>query len=113
MNHLLDEPTTGLDPRSRHTIWQIIRDLVAGGDTIFLTTQYLKEADQLADSIAVLEHGKLVAQGTFRASSKGYGLEVEHARACYPHDPPASFTGTGRALYDTPTSTPRPLSPPN
>jgi len=60
----LDEPTTGLDPRSRHTMWQIIRDLVAGGDTIFLTTQYLKEADQLADSIAVLEHGKLVAQGT-------------------------------------------------
>jgi hypothetical protein len=46
-------------------------------------------------------------------SSKGCGLEVEHARACYPHDPPASFTGTGRALYDTPTSTSRPLSPPN
>ena len=51
MNHLLDEPTTGLDPHSRHTMWQIILDLVAGGDTISLTTQYLKEADQLADSI--------------------------------------------------------------
>jgi len=49
-------------------MWQIIRDLVAGGDTIFLTTQYLKEADQLADSIAVLEHGKLVAQGTSRGT---------------------------------------------
>src|SRR6266581_1761406 len=60
----LDEPTTGLDPRSRHTMWQIIRELVAGGVTILLTTQYLEEADQLADRIAVLDQGKLVAQGT-------------------------------------------------
>ena len=60
----LDEPTTGLDPRSRRTMWQIIRDLVAGGVTIFLTTQYLEEADQLADRIAVLDHGRLVAEGT-------------------------------------------------
>jgi ABC-2 type transport system ATP-binding protein len=60
----LDEPTTGLDPRSRHTMWQIIRDLVASGVTIFLTTQYLDEADELADRIAVLDRGKLVAQGT-------------------------------------------------
>ena len=60
----LDEPTTGLDPRSRRTMWQIIRDLVAGGVTIFLTTQYLEEADHLADHIAVLDRGKLVAEGT-------------------------------------------------
>ncbi len=60
----LDEPTTGLDPRSRRTMWQIIRDLVAGGVTIFLTTQYLEEADELADRIALLDHGKLVAEGT-------------------------------------------------
>ena len=60
----LDEPTTGLDPRSRHTMWQIIRDLVASGVTILLTTQYLDEADELADRIAVLDQGKLVAQGT-------------------------------------------------
>ncbi|MEO3816670.1 ATP-binding cassette domain-containing protein [Plantactinospora sp. B24E8] len=60
----LDEPTTGLDPRSRRTMWQIIRDLVAGGTTVFLTTQYLEEADQLADRIAVLDHGRLVAEGT-------------------------------------------------
>jgi ABC-2 type transport system ATP-binding protein len=60
----LDEPTSGLDPRSRHTMWQIIRDLVASGVTILLTTQYLEEADQLADRIAVLDQGKLVAEGT-------------------------------------------------
>src|SRR5215470_6590874 len=60
----LDEPTTGLDPRSRRTMWQIIRDLVADGVTILLTTQYLEEADQLADRIAVLDRGRLVAQGT-------------------------------------------------
>jgi ABC-2 type transport system ATP-binding protein len=60
----LDEPTTGLDPRSRRTMWGIIRELVAKGVTIFLTTQYLEEADQLADRIAVLDRGRLVAQGT-------------------------------------------------
>ena len=60
----LDEPTSGLDPRSRRTMWRIIRDLVAGGVTVFLTTQYLEEADQLADRIAVLDHGRLVAEGT-------------------------------------------------
>jgi ABC-2 type transport system ATP-binding protein len=60
----LDEPTTGLDPRSRRTMWQIIRDLAAGGVTIFLTTQYLEEADELADRIALLDHGRLIAEGT-------------------------------------------------
>ena len=60
----LDEPTTGLDPRSRRTMWQIIRDLAAAGVTVFLTTQYLDEADELADRIALLDHGKLVAEGT-------------------------------------------------
>jgi ABC-2 type transport system ATP-binding protein len=60
----LDEPTTGLDPRSRHTMWGIIRELVSGGVTVFLTTQYLEEADQLADRIAVLSDGKLAAEGS-------------------------------------------------
>jgi ABC-2 type transport system ATP-binding protein len=60
----LDEPTTGLDPRSRRTMWEIVRELVADGTTIFLTTQYLEEADQLANRIAVLDQGRLVAQGT-------------------------------------------------
>ncbi|MBU8550323.1 ATP-binding cassette domain-containing protein [Streptomyces sp. Babs14] len=60
----LDEPTTGLDPRSRHNMWQIIRELVAGGVTVFLTTQYLEEADELADRIAVLHGGRIAAEGT-------------------------------------------------
>jgi ABC-2 type transport system ATP-binding protein len=60
----LDEPTTGLDPRSRHTMWDAIRDLAAGGVTILLTTQYLDEADELADRIAVLDQGRIVAEGT-------------------------------------------------
>jgi ABC-2 type transport system ATP-binding protein len=60
----LDEPTTGLDPVSRHGMWDSIRALVAGGVTIFLTTQYLDEADELADQIAVLDHGRIVAEGT-------------------------------------------------
>jgi ABC-2 type transport system ATP-binding protein len=60
----LDEPTTGLDPRSRRTMWNIVRELVTDGVTVFLTTQYLEEADQLAGRIAVLDQGRLVAEGT-------------------------------------------------
>ncbi|MFF3287886.1 ATP-binding cassette domain-containing protein [Streptomyces sp. NPDC003023] len=60
----LDEPTTGLDPRSRHNMWQIIRELVSDGVTVFLTTQYLEEADELADRIAVLNDGRIAAHGT-------------------------------------------------
>ncbi len=60
----LDEPTTGLDPRSRRTVWQIVRDLARDGVTVFLTTQYLEEADHLAQQVAVLDAGRLVAQGT-------------------------------------------------
>jgi ABC-2 type transport system ATP-binding protein len=60
----LDEPTTGLDPRSRHNMWGIIRELVSDGVTVFLTTQYLEEADELADRIAVLNDGRIAAEGT-------------------------------------------------
>ena len=60
----LDEPTTGLDPRSRRVMWQIVKDLTRSGVTLFLTTQYLEEADQLADQIALLDHGTLIARGT-------------------------------------------------
>jgi ABC-2 type transport system ATP-binding protein len=80
----LDEPTTGLDPRSRRTMWQIIRDLVAGGVTILLTTQYLEEADELADRIALLDHGRLVAEGTPDALKRripGGHIRLEFASA--------------------------------
>jgi ABC-2 type transport system ATP-binding protein len=60
----LDEPTTGLDPRSRFALWNVIRDLVADGTTVLLTTQYLEEADQLADRIFVIDHGQIITQGT-------------------------------------------------
>ena len=60
----LDEPTTGLDPRSRNAIWDVTRELVAEGTTLLLTTQYLEEADQLADRIAVIDHGRIIAEGT-------------------------------------------------
>ena len=81
----LDEPTTGLDPRSRHTMWQIIRDLVADGVTIFLTTQYLDEADELANQIAVLDRGKLVAEGTpdeLKRRIPGGHMQLQFADAC-------------------------------
>jgi ABC-2 type transport system ATP-binding protein len=60
----LDEPTTGLDPRSRRTVWDMVRSLVDDGTTVFLTTQYLDEADRLADRVAILDRGRLIAQGT-------------------------------------------------
>src|SRR5438132_10981125 len=63
---LLDEPTTGLDPRSRIELWDVIRSLVAGGTDVLLTTQYLDEADQLASRIAIIDHGRVVASGTPR-----------------------------------------------
>ena len=76
----LDEPTTGLDPRSRNQVWDIIRALVGEGTTILLCTQYLEEADQLADGIAVIDHGKVIAEGT-PGAAQGVGRLRRAARA--------------------------------
>jgi ABC-2 type transport system ATP-binding protein len=72
---VLDEPTTGLDPRSRLSMWEIIRDLVREGTTVLLTTQYLEEADELADTIAVVDRGKIIAEGTARELKRQIGGE--------------------------------------
>ncbi|MEZ0095815.1 ATP-binding cassette domain-containing protein [Streptacidiphilus sp. EB129] len=73
----LDEPTTGLDPRSRNEIWAIVRELVADGTTVLLTTQYLDEADRLADAIAVVDHGRVIASGTPQTLKSAIGTRVE------------------------------------
>src|SRR5262245_43557534 len=94
----LDEPTTGLDPRSRRTMWSIIRDLVADGVTVFLTTQYLDEADQLADRVAVLDGGRLVAEGTpdeLKHQAPGTHVRLRFTTAAEPAAPP-------RRLADSP-----------
>jgi ABC-2 type transport system ATP-binding protein len=83
----LDEPTTGLDPRSRSQMWSVVRDLAADGTTIFLTTQYLEEADQLADAIAVLTAGRIVAKGT--AAQLKSGLKGDRVELSL--DGPAAF----------------------
>ncbi len=82
----LDEPTTGLDPRNRNQVWDIIRTLVAEGTTIFLTTQYLDEADQLAGRIAVIDNGKIIAEGTSGQLKAAVGTGAIHIRLNVPEN---------------------------
>ncbi|MCB1498953.1 MAG: ATP-binding cassette domain-containing protein [Bauldia sp.] len=82
----LDEPTTGLDPRSRNQVWDIIRLLVRNGTTVLLTTQYLEEADQLADRIAVIDHGRVIAEGPSAELKASVGTGVLHVRLAEPAD---------------------------
>src|SRR5438034_6935110 len=84
----LDEPTTGLDPRGRLGMWQLISELVADGTTLLLTTQYLEEADRLADEIAVMDHGKVIARGTAyelktRIGGERLVITVAHSEQLY------------------------------
>src|SRR6201994_2005857 len=94
----LDEPTTGLDPRSRNEIWAVVRELVRQGTTLLLTTQYLEEADQLAEQIAVIDHGRVIAQGTgseLKDRVGGQILEVELVRAAERDKARVALAGIG------------------
>jgi ABC-2 type transport system ATP-binding protein len=94
----LDEPTTGLDPRSRNQVWDIIRALVAEGTTILLCTQYLDEADQLADGIAVIDHGKVIAEGTPAQLKASVGSGGLHVRLLDPEQRPEAERVLAREL---------------
>jgi ABC-2 type transport system ATP-binding protein len=94
----LDEPTTGLDPRSRNQVWDIVRALVAGGTTVLLTTQYLDEADQLADRIAVIDRGRVIAEGTPGELKASVGYGSLHVRLLDPAQRPAAERVLAAAL---------------
>jgi len=94
----LDEPTTGLDPRSRNQVWDIIRVLVAEGTTILLCTQYLEEADQLAEGIAVIDNGKVIAEGTPGQLKASVGSSLLHVRLLDPAQRPEAERLLARAL---------------
>ena len=94
----LDEPTTGLDPRSRNQVWEIVRTMVAAGTTVLLTTQYLDEADQLADRIAVIDHGRVIAEGTASQLKASVGSGALHVRLLDPTQRPAAEDVLARVL---------------
>ncbi|HWH27550.1 MAG TPA: ATP-binding cassette domain-containing protein [Mycobacteriales bacterium] len=96
----LDEPTTGLDPRSRNQVWEIVRALVAEGTTVLLCTQYLEEADQLADGIAVIDRGRVIAEGTPGQLKASVGTGALHVRLLDPEQRPAAAAVLGRAVGD-------------
>ncbi|GAA5181881.1 daunorubicin resistance protein DrrA family ABC transporter ATP-binding protein [Rugosimonospora acidiphila] len=99
----LDEPTTGLDPRSRGEVWRMVRDLVADGVTVLLTTQYLDEADRLANEIAVIDHGRVIASGTPSELKAKVGGQTLDVRPSDPADLPAVSEIVGKAVGTVPS----------
>jgi ABC-2 type transport system ATP-binding protein len=106
----LDEPTAGLDPRSRNELWTVIRELVGRGTTLLLTTQYLEEADQLANDIVVIDHGREIAHGTSRELKRMIGGERIEVAVTTPDDTPKvrrvlSTHASGEIQHDASTNT--------
>jgi ABC-2 type transport system ATP-binding protein len=91
----LDEPTTGLDPRSRNQVWELVRRIAGEGTTVLLTTQYLDEADRLAERLAVVDHGRVIAEGTSRELKASVGSSALHVRLANPDE-----TGVARELVE-------------
>jgi ABC-2 type transport system ATP-binding protein len=106
----LDEPTTGLDPRSRNDVWNVVRALVAEGTTVLLTTQYLDEADQLADRIAVIDHGTLIAQGSSSQLKASVGGGTLRVRLAEPGDRATAERVLTRAFGESVTLDPDPVA---
>jgi len=102
----LDEPTTGLDPRSRNQVWEIVRAFVAGGTTVLLTTQYLEEADELADRIAIVDHGRVIAEGTSAELKARVGAGTVRVRLADPAQRAAAEQVLASALGVAPESRP-------
>ena len=96
----LDEPTTGLDPRSRNQVWELVRRIAAEGTTVLLTTQYLDEADRLAERMAVIDHGRVIAEGTSRDLKSSIGSNTLRLRLGNAEQRPRALELVARVLGD-------------
>jgi ABC-2 type transport system ATP-binding protein len=102
----LDEPTTGLDPRSRNQVWDLVREIAAGGTTVLLTTQYLEEADRLAERLAVIDHGRVIAEGTSQELKARVGTNTLHFRLENAEQGPLARSIVARVVGEQPFAGP-------